>query len=98
MRSPASLRSYPAILSPIKRLLTVNSELLLSSFGSLLKFFAVYNRSGRLVFPLNGEPIENGWNGKVDGVVQDAGVYIIKAILVTNGVEETKIGSVLLLK
>ena len=88
----------PNAFTPNGDVLNSHLKIIYNQNISVLQFFAVYNRSGRMVFPLNGELIENGWNGKVDGIAQDAGVYIIKATLVTGGISETKIGSILLIK
>lgn len=96
--SLSTVFTLPNAFTPNGDGVNTHLKIIYNQHVSTLKSFTVFNRNGRLVFPLNGAPIENGWDGTVNGIVQDAGVYMIKATLVTGIVEETKTGAVLLIK
>jgi gliding motility-associated-like protein len=96
--SLSTVFTLPNAFTPNGDGVNTHLKIIYNQHVSTLKSFTVFNRNGRLVFPLNGAPIENGWDGTVNGIVQDAGVYMIKATLVTGIAEETKTGPVLLIK
>jgi gliding motility-associated-like protein len=101
-----TLTVYPAVVTfDLPNAFTPNGDnlndffkVVYNHYVSSLKSFVIFNRAGRVVFPLSGQSIDMGWDGRVNGVMQEADAYLWKAVLVTNGVEEIKSGSVLLLK
>jgi len=40
--------------------------------------FEIYNRNGKLMYKTN--KIEEGWNGRFNGAIQDMGVYFVKLV------------------
>jgi gliding motility-associated-like protein len=101
-----TLSVYPAVVTfDLPNAFTPNGDnlndffkVVYNHYVSSLKSFVIFNRAGRVVFPLSGQSIDRGWDGRVNGVMQEADAYLWKAVLVTNGVEDIKTGSVLLLK
>ncbi|HML57732.1 MAG TPA: gliding motility-associated C-terminal domain-containing protein, partial [Ferruginibacter sp.] len=62
-----------------------------------ITIFRVYNRWGQLIFTERGT--NEGWNGRVKGVLQDAGSYVWYAEGITyQGRKISRKGSVILIK
>lgn len=60
------------------------------SGGNTIKFilFRVYNRYGNLVF--EGHDLINGWDGRVNGALQDVGTYVWTLEYTTSGGKRKK--------
>jgi gliding motility-associated-like protein len=66
-------------------------------FGSILEYFTIYNRWGKLIFTTNKNGV--GWDGKVQGKDQPVGTYVwICRYLFAGKTEILQSGSVTLLR
>ncbi|HRI26714.1 MAG TPA: gliding motility-associated C-terminal domain-containing protein [Chitinophagales bacterium] len=76
----------------------VNDELRIVPFNvTELVTFVVYNRWGNKVFETNN--INEGWNGKYKGSLQEVGTYVYYATAISkDGVEYTQKGNTLLMR
>jgi gliding motility-associated-like protein len=63
-----------------------------------LVYFKIFNRWGNLLFQTNDETPQNGWDGKYQGRMQQAGTYTwIAEVIDGNGKTSQKKGSLLLI-